>query len=400
VFRLKRSKQLRIAAVAALATLATATSAATPASAGGGATAAWHRYVLGPSSAQVAPVKVDSRGSVSHANALITGRGKPATLTTAAGGVPASVVLDFGKDVAGTPYLDITAVTGSPTLTLVTGEARQFLRRPASTTVAEAADEGATQIRLASTANLEVGNAITFGTGGEVQTRTIVAFDVTASTVTVNAGLSRPVPAGTPVTTSPGAPSSDESRGLAGVGGIDTLQPTQAGRLSGSFHGGFRFVLLTLATPGSVSISAVQVDFQAQRATADDYAGWFLSSDKQLNRMWYSGAYTVQLNMKPAGLNGLADKRIYDGAKRDRSIWTCDLLVQAPAAIGTLGDVGADYVKSSLNVILAAQRADGALPGSPDFRKGNNPNGLTAVLLQQLLRLRRPWRHRLLPLHR
>jgi hypothetical protein len=228
---------------------------------------------------------------------------------------------------------------------------------------------------LASTANLEVGNTITFGTGDAAQTRTIVAFDTTALTVSVSTGLSQPVAVGTTVSTSPGAPSSDESRGLAGVGGIDTLQPTQAGRLSGSFHGGFRFVLLTLATPGSVSIAAARVDFQAYRATADDYAGWFLSSDKQLNRMWYSGAYTVQLNMKPAGLNGLPDPRIYDGAKRDRSIWTCDLLVQAPTAVGTLGDAGAGYVKSSLNVILATQRADGALPGSPDFFKGFSPSG-------------------------
>src|SRR2546430_2208440 len=91
--------------------------------------------------------------------------------------------------------------------------------------------------------------------------------------------------------------------------------------------------------------------------------------------MWYSGAYTLQLNLKPAGLNGLPDARIYDGAKRDRSIWTCDMLIQAPTAISTLGNVGAEFVKSSLNVLLATQRADGALPGSPDFRKGTNPAG-------------------------
>jgi hypothetical protein len=42
------------------------------------------------------------------------------------------------------------------------------------------------------------------------------------------------------------------------------------------------------------------VDFQALRATPADYRGHFLSSDHQLNRMWYSGAYTLQLNLKPA----------------------------------------------------------------------------------------------------
>jgi hypothetical protein len=354
---------------------ATAVLLATAASAGAGTAeatgAAWHRYVLGPSSAQVAPVAAQARGGVSDPQTLVRGKGKATTLTTVAGGTPASVVLDFGREVAGTPLLDVTAIGGAPTLTLVTGEAREFLRRPAATTVAVAAAAGATAVTVASTANLEAGNTITIGS----QTATVTAFDPVARTVSFGPALSADVPAGTAVSSSPGAPASDESRGLAGVGGIDTLQPAAPGRLPATFHGGFRFILLTLTTPGTVSLSAVRVDFQALRATPGDYRGWFLSSDDQFNRMWYSGAYTLQLNLKPAGLNGLPDLRVYDGAKRDRSIWTCDILVQAPTAIATLGDVGAEYVKSSLNVILATQRADGALPGSPDFRKGTNPNG-------------------------
>jgi hypothetical protein len=365
----------RVAAAAVVALAATVGPAGVPATATGPAAPAWHSYVLGPSTPQVAPVDAESRGSVSHLRTLVKGTGTPATLTTVAGETPASVVLDFGKDVAGTPYFDVTAVEGTPTLTLVTGEARQYLRRPAATTVAAAAAAGATEAVLASTANLEVGNTITFGTGTEAQTRTIVAFDTAARTVSFRPELSQDLPVGTAVSTAPGAPSSDESRGLAGVGGPDTLQPTAAGRVSGTFHGGFRFVLLTLSSPGSVSISAAGVDFQAFRATPADYKGWFLSSDHQLNRMWYSGAYTLQLDMKPAGLNGLPDLRIYDGAKRDRSIWTCDLLVQGPSVLSTLGDVGAAYLKSSLDVLLATQRADGALPGSPDFAKGRSPGG-------------------------
>ena len=278
-------------------------------------------------------------------------------------------MLDFGKDIAGTPFLDLTAVPAAATLTLVTGEARQFLRRPAATTLAAAAPAGATAATLASAANLETGNTITLGG----QTATITGIAGTA--VSFAPALGQDVAAGAAVSTSPGAPSSDEARGLAGVGGIDTLPATAAGRVTGTFHGGFRFVLLTLTTPGSVSLSAVRVDFQALRATPADYRGWFLSSDDQLNRMWYSGAYTLQLNLKPGGLNGLPDARIYDGAKRDRSIWTCDMLVQTPTAVSTLGDAGAAYVRSSLDVILATQRADGALPGSPDFRKGTNPAG-------------------------
>jgi hypothetical protein len=183
-----------------------------PAGATSGSAPTWHRYILGPPSTQVSPVGAEGRGSV-------------------AGRTPASVVLDFGKDVAGMPYFEVTAVAGAPTLTLVTGS----------------------------------------------------AFDPVAATVSLTPALSADVPVGTAVSTSPGAPASDESRGLAGVGGVDTLQPTAPGRLSGTFHGGFRFVLLTLTMPGSVSISAARVDFQALRATPADYKGWFLSSDDQVN---------------------------------------------------------------------------------------------------------------------
>ncbi|MET8421812.1 alpha-L-rhamnosidase-related protein [Streptomyces sp. NPDC005134] len=361
--------------VAAAALLATVGSVGVQAEAAAPKTPDWHSYVLGPSSPQVTPVDVQTRGSVSHPNTLVKGKGKATTLTTVAGGTPASVLLDFGKDIAGTPNFDVTALEGTPTLSVATAEARRYIRTPAATTVSVAASAGATQVTVASTANLEAGNTITFGTGTNAQTRTITTFDTSARTVSFTPALTKDLPAQIATSTSPGAPSSDESRGLAGVGGIDTLRPTAAGQVSGTFHGGFRFVLLTLTSPGSVSISAAGVDFQAYRATPADYKGWFLSDDDQLNKMWYSGAYTLQLNLKSAGLNGLPDLRIYDGAKRDRSIWTGDLLVQGPTAISTLGDAGAQYVKSSLNVLLGTQRADGAIPGSPDFRKGSSPAG-------------------------
>ncbi|WP_240522006.1 alpha-L-rhamnosidase-related protein [Amycolatopsis vastitatis] len=338
--------------------------------------AAWKSYVLGPSSSDVHANRVDGRGDVKHPQSLVSSHGPATTLTTVAGGTPASVLLDFGKEIGGTPYLDLTRVTGSPTLTLVTAEARQYIRTPASTTVPAAVPTGTTQVPLASAANLEVGNTITFtAAGGTPVTRTIAAFDATARTVTVKPALPADLPAGTAVKTSPGAPSSDESRGLAGVGGPDTFQPTAPGRLTGGFHGGFRFALLTLSTPGSVSLSSLGVTFQAFRATPADYQGWFLSSDDQLDRMWYSGAYTLQMNLKAPGVNGLPDARIYDGAKRDRSIWTGDLLVQIPTLLTSLGTAGAPYVKSSLDTLLATQRADGAFPGSPDFSKRTNPAG-------------------------
>jgi len=337
---------------------------------------AWKSYVLGPSTHDVHPLRAEGRGDVTHPQSLLCSNGPATTLTTKAGATPASILLDFGREVGGTPYLDLARVTGSPTLTLVTAEARQYIRTPASTTVSAAAPSGSTQIPLTSAANLENGNTITFtAAGSNPVTRTITAFDTTARTVTVTPALTADLPLSAAVSTSPGAPSSDESRGLAGVGGPDTFQPTAAGRLTSGFHGGFRFVLLTVSSPGSVSLSSTGVDFQAFRATPADYRGWFLSSDDQLNRMWYSGAYTLQMNLKAPGLNGLPDARIYDGAKRDRSIWTGDLLVQIPTLLTSLGNAGAPYVKSSLDALLATQRADGAFPGSPDFAKRTNPAG-------------------------
>ena len=73
------------------------------------------------------------------------------------------------------------------------------------------------------------------------------------------------------------------------------------------------------------------------------------------------------------GLNGLPGDRILDGAKRDRSVWTGDLLVEGPEAMSTLGPSGASYLRSSLDLLLASQRADGALPGAPDFGARKTP---------------------------
>ncbi|MFE4684018.1 alpha-L-rhamnosidase C-terminal domain-containing protein [Streptomyces sp. NPDC056721] len=344
----------------------------TPASAKPAAADSWQQYVLGPSSAQVAPVSVTPRGNVTNPNALVK-NGKTTTLTTVAGDTPASVLLDFGKDVAGTPYLDVTGLQGSPSLSVVTSESLAAIRTPASTTAKTDAAIGASTVTLASTSRLEAGNSITFGTGADAQKRTIDSFDTASATVTFRPALSAAVIAGTAVSSNPGAPTADDSGGLSGFGGTATLTPTKNGRVTGPFRGGFRFALITLTSPGSVSLSSAGVNFQAFRATPEDYQGWFESSSDDLNKMYYSGAYTVQLDMAHDGLNGLPGDRILDGAKRDRSVWTGDLLVEGPEAMSTLGSTGASYLRSSLDLVLASQRADGALPGSPDFSARKTP---------------------------
>jgi len=361
------------------------------------APASWEKYVLGPDSPQVYPVAVtETRGDVTRAAALIERNGG-VTLTTRSGETPASVLVDFGKEMSGPLFFDVARTAAptpggaTPTLQVATGEARSFIRRPLATTIAADTPAGSTTIPVSSTNNIEVNSEIVIGSGDSAQRRKVVAFAPTAGTgngagtITLDQPLTAPVfrsapaqpgpppvPAvpATPVTSSAEGPSSDENPGQALVGGNDILTPAGPGRVDTGVHPGFRFALLTLTTPGTMTLRDLGVDFQAYRATAKDYKGWFESSDDELNRLWYAGAYTLQMNLKLPGLRGLPDGRIYDGAKRDGSIWTGDLIIQGPTAMASLGDVGEQYVKSSLEELLREQRPDGHLPGSPDFNKG------------------------------
>ncbi|HXQ60948.1 MAG TPA: alpha-L-rhamnosidase C-terminal domain-containing protein [Acidimicrobiales bacterium] len=70
---------------------------------------------------------------------------------------------------------------------------------------------------------------------------------------------------------------------------------------SGLIQGGERYEMISLVSPGSVTLSSIGIRFTAVRATAQDFRGWFDSSSPELNRIWYAGAYTTQLNELPAG---------------------------------------------------------------------------------------------------
>ena len=80
---------------------------------------------------------------------------------------------------SGVPFMDVVRTARQeaggplPTIQVVTGEARSFLRRAASTAVSTDTPAGATVIPVASTAGLEVGSEITVGTGASARTYTI-----------------------------------------------------------------------------------------------------------------------------------------------------------------------------------------------------------------------------------
>lgn len=82
----------------------------------------------------------------------------------------------------------------------------------------------------------------------------------------------------------------------------DTYSVTEPGLITNSeIQGGERYEQITVTTPGTVSLSAVGIKFTPMMATPDKYSGYFVSSSDQLNRAWYAGAYTAQLNQVPVG---------------------------------------------------------------------------------------------------
>ena len=108
-----------------------------------------------------------------------------------------------------------------------------------------------------------------------------------------------------------------------------------------------------------MTIDYVRVRVDHVRSRPRDYTGHFLSSDSQLNRIWYAGVYTLNLN-QVTGANPV----IIDGAKRDRKIWSGDLLTSAPSVFYSLPT---KYVRGSLAVLAARHRR---LTEGEDLRVG------------------------------
>lgn len=79
-------------------------------------------------------------------------------------------------------------------------------------------------------------------------------------------------------------------------------------------NSGFRFVRIDLLTPSSeLSLKEVSAKFIYRDIP---YLGSFRCSDKRLDKIWETGAYTVLLNMQ---------NYLWDGIKRDRLVWVGDM---------------------------------------------------------------------------
>ncbi|KAN0119698.1 glycoside hydrolase family 78 protein [Hyaloscypha variabilis] len=158
-------------------------------------------------------------------------------------------------------------------------------------------------------------------------------------------------------------------------------------------RGGFRYLTLFLVTNGTstVDIKDIKLDigFQPTWANLKAYQGYFHSSDELLNRIWYSGAYTLQTNAVPVntgrqvpfvvtgwannGTLGPGDTIIVDGAKRDRAVWPGDMGIAVPSTFVSIGDLTS--VKNALQVMYNYQNpTTGAFPeaGPPLLQLGSD----------------------------
>ena len=139
--------------------------------------------------------------------------------------------------------------------------------------------------------------------------------------------------------------------------------------------------------PG-VAISAIWVNCTSFPSNPNGraYTGYFDSSSSLLNRVWYAGAWTLQLstldpreggalisynrnfdhNHAPEGAwfsnftiaNGTAVTT--DGAKRDRMVWPGDMTIAVPGIAVSTYDMLA--VRNALNTIYDHQYGDGSMP--------------------------------------
>ncbi|POS82749.1 hypothetical protein EPUL_005691, partial [Erysiphe pulchra] len=151
----------------------------------------------------------------------------------------------------------------------------------------------------------------------------------------------------------------------------------------GKLRGGFRYLTIFQESMSNTTIHilniSLEISFQPDWPNLRAYKGYFSCSDPLLTKIWYSGAYTLQTNaippstgrefpilgsgwMNDADLSlGVSGSTVYvDGSKRDRTIWSGDLLVAVPSILVSTGDW--DGVKTTLEILFAGQASNGELP--------------------------------------
>jgi len=135
-------------------------------------------------------------------------------------------------------------------------------------------------------------------------------------------------------------------------------------------RGGFRYLIISLDGVGWVDIDAVWCEFTSFLGTPETFRGYFLSDDDLLNRAWYAGVYTVDMctikarTGTPLGeaVLGPGPFVIVDGPKRDRVVWSGDMIVSAPVLLLSHGR--SDIVRDSLASLSDNQWDNGYIPAA------------------------------------
>jgi hypothetical protein len=158
---------------------------------------------------------------------------------------------------------------------------------------------------------------------------------------------------------------SDGSNGFLNPGGDGAIFSLVTTKSSGNYtmpdeklRGGFRYLSVFVYTNSSIDLEissvTLELSFQPNWSDLQAYGGYFYSNDDLINRIWYSGAYTLQTNAVPPhagrvyssptgwennaflGTNGTSI--FVDGSKRNRSVWAGDLAIALPSVFVSTGD--------------------------------------------------------------
>ena len=129
---------------------------------------------------------------------------------------------------------------------------------------------------------------------------------------------------------------------------------------SPAIRGSQRWISLQLQGAGTVSIDYVRVREEHLHPGIADYTGHFLSSDDQLNRVWYAGVYTFAndsfKDLRPGHDKG--NVVVTDGAKRDRLVWLGDLVIENMLGGYALRE-SPQIIKDSIQIFSCQQDTDG-----------------------------------------
>ncbi|PWY94987.1 Six-hairpin glycosidase [Aspergillus sclerotioniger CBS 115572] len=155
-------------------------------------------------------------------------------------------------------------------------------------------------------------------------------------------------------------------------------------------RGAFRYLTVISNTTATVSLNSIHINYTA--APTQDlraYKGYFHSNDELINRIWYAGAYTLQLcSIDPTAGDALVwlgvidssdnitlpqtdtwwsnytvtngSSTLVDGAKRDRLVWPGDMSIALESVAVSTADLYS--VRTALESLYALQKANGRLP--------------------------------------